>query len=53
MAGRPVAMDRMARFLAWQREMATEPGRDRFLQELIQYSDLNGYARAYAWRPIW
>lgn len=47
MAGRPVAMDRMARFLEWQREMATEPGRERFLQELTQYSDLNGYARAY------
>jgi hypothetical protein len=46
MAGFPVAADRMARFLDWQREVGTDAGRDQFLQELVVHPDLNGYAKA-------
>src|SRR5258708_8740365 len=48
MAGMPVRADRMVRFLEWQREMGTDAGRDRFLQELTAHKDLNGYAKAHA-----
>jgi hypothetical protein len=34
MSGQPVAADRKARYVDWTREVATEDGRHRFLQEI-------------------